>query len=259
MIKYHTDTKKDGVTSNIIVIYDFDGTLTPHSLPQYTILKQCGYTDKKLMSRIAKEIAMGKVTDFYRAYYKCYMDILAENGIKMSRENVCLGAGEVQLNNGVEEYFKRFQSTQTGIKHYIVTSGIKHYVDETVVSGVVDGVFGVTFTQANGIFQQVDFLLSDKKKVDVIEAVRKGCKRYEQVLYFGDGLTDQFAFEHVHKIGGKSIFVASSERAEENYRKLNANGVIDEYFDADFSEGSRISSYIQRQKEKEQTMGEWEI
>lgn len=41
----------------MIAIYDFDGTLTPHSLPQYTILKQCGYTDKKLMSRIAKEMS----------------------------------------------------------------------------------------------------------------------------------------------------------------------------------------------------------
>ena len=41
----------------MIAIYDFDGTLTPHSLPQYTILKQCEYTDKKLMSRITKEMS----------------------------------------------------------------------------------------------------------------------------------------------------------------------------------------------------------
>ena len=29
------------------VVYDFDGTLTPYSLPQYEILKKCGYDDKK--------------------------------------------------------------------------------------------------------------------------------------------------------------------------------------------------------------------
>lgn len=249
-------TRKEVVTENMIAIYDFDGTLTPHSLPQYTILKQCGYTDKKLMSRIAKELAIDRSADFYSTYYKCYMDILAENGIKMSKENVCLGAREVQLNNGVEDYFRRFQSSQTGIKHYIVTSGIKHYVDETCIGGLVDGIFGVTFTQLNGEFQGIDFLLSDKKKVDVIEAVRRRGKRNEPILYFGDGLTDQFAFEHVHKIGGKSIFVASSERSEENYQKLNTSGIIDEYFDADFSEGSKISSYIQRQKESENSIEE---
>lgn len=235
----------------MIVIYDFDGTLTPHSLPQYSILKQYGYTDKKLMERIAKEMAMGKAGDFYQAYYQCYMSILAENGIKMSRENVCLGAKEVQLNQGVEEYFKRFQSSRTGIKHYVVTSGIKDYVDETPISGLVDGVFGVTFTQSNGVFQNVDFLLSDKKKIDVIETIRKANGGSQQVLYFGDGLTDQYAFEHVHKTGGRSIFVDSSERSEANYQKLNMNGIIDEYFEADFSDGSKISNYIQRQKEKE--------
>lgn len=40
----------------MILIYDFDGTLTPYSLPQYPILKQCGYTDASLMKRIEQEI-----------------------------------------------------------------------------------------------------------------------------------------------------------------------------------------------------------
>lgn len=29
----------------MIIIYDFDGTLTPYSLPQYETLCQNGYTD----------------------------------------------------------------------------------------------------------------------------------------------------------------------------------------------------------------------
>ena len=149
----------------MIAIYDFDGTLTPHSLPQYPILKNCGYTDKKLMSRVAKEIAKG--IDFYKAYYKCYMDILSENGITMSRDNICLGAKDTTFNKGVLDYFERLQSSKTEIKHYIVTSGVKCYVDETVLSGLVDGIYGVTFNQKDGVFQNIDFLLSDKKKVDV--------------------------------------------------------------------------------------------
>ena len=36
----------------MIIIYDFDGTLTPNSLPQYEILKKCGYDDKRLMERM---------------------------------------------------------------------------------------------------------------------------------------------------------------------------------------------------------------
>lgn len=31
----------------MIIIYDFDGTLTPYSLPQYEIIKKCGYDDNE--------------------------------------------------------------------------------------------------------------------------------------------------------------------------------------------------------------------
>ena len=231
----------------MIVIYDFDGTLTPHSLPQYPILKQCGYTDKKLMKRIEEEMLKGNAIGFYKAYYKCYLDILAENRIAVSRSNVCLGAENTNLNNGVEEYFKRFQSSKTGIKHYIVTSGIQDYVAETAIADYVDGIYGVTFKQENGIFQNVDFLLTDKRKVDIIQMLQNQNAGTNDVMYFGDGLTDGFAFEYVHSIGGKNVFVASNERAQTNYQKLNVNGIINQYFDADFAINSQISNYIQRQ------------
>lgn len=235
----------------MIAIYDFDGTLTPSSLPQYAILKQCGCTNAMLMGRVAKRMAQGKSEDFYETYYKCYREILTENGIEMSKENICLGAGEVKLNNGVEEYFKRFQSTKTGIKHYIVTSGIKDYVAETVISSLVDGIYGVEFEQQDGKYRDISFLLTDKKKVDVIQQIQKANAGTRQIIYFGDGLTDELAFEYVHRIGGKSIFVASNERAEANYQKLNRNGMMDEYFEADFGLESKISQYIQRQMEKQ--------
>lgn len=41
----------------MIIIYDFDGTLTPYSLQKYEILKQCGYTDETLMNRVNEEMS----------------------------------------------------------------------------------------------------------------------------------------------------------------------------------------------------------
>ena len=216
----------------MIIIYDFDGTLTPYSLPQYQILKQCGYTDNILMKRIEEEMIRNH-TGFYETYYKCYRDILAENEIIMSRSNICLGAEHTRLNNGVEEYFKRFQSSETGIKHYI-----RDYVD---------GIYGVTFKQENGIFQDVDVLVTDKKKVDIIQKIQSENAMTNEVIYFGDGLTDEFAFRYVHGIGGRNVFVASNEHSHTNYQKLNVNGIINNFFDANFEVNSQISNYIQRQ------------
>lgn len=234
----------------MIIIYDFDGTLTPYSLPQYEILRQTGYTDEILMKRINKEIENGNAVGIYDSYYKCYRDILRENGIIMSRNNICLGAKNVKFNNGVIEYFKKFQSSKTGIKHYIVTSGIKDYIEETAISKLVDGIYGVTLKKENEMLRDVDFLLTDEKKVEVIRKIQNENNGTQEIVYFGDGLTDKFAFEYIHSIGGKNIFISSNEKSKENYKKLNINQIIDECFDSDFSIDSKISKYIESKIEE---------
>ena len=233
----------------MVVIYDFDGTLTPYSLPQYEIIKKCGYDEEKLMNRISEKLTNSE--GLYEAYYKCYIEILLENNILLTKENVCLGADKVKFNNGVIEYFKNFQSQTTGVKHYIVTSGIKDYVNKTVIGKYVDGVYGVTFNEENGIYKDIDILLTDKKKVDVIKHVQKDNKETNNIIYFGDGLTDSFAFEYVHSIGGKNVFIATKNESMETYKKLNVKGIIDKCFEPDFSMDSELSKYIQTQIEEE--------
>ena len=229
----------------MVIIYDFDGTLTPYSLPQYEIIKKCGYNEEMLMNRIEEKLTNSK--SLYEAYYKCYIEILLENNILLTKANVCLGADKVEFNNGVIEYFKNFQSQTTGVKHYIVTSGIKDYVDKTVIRKLVDGVYGVTFNEENGIYKDIDMLLTDKKKVDFIKQVQKDNQETNNIIYFGDGLTDGFAFEYVHSIGGKNVFIAKKKESMETYKQLNVKGIIDKYFEPDFSMSSKLSKYIQTQ------------
>ena len=231
----------------MVIIYDFDGTLTPYSLPQYDVLKKCGYDDEKLMERIKALIDSNSSLNLYEAYYKCYMEILAVNGISFTEENVCQGADRVTFNKGVVDYFERFQSSRTGVKHYILTSGVQDYVEKTRIGKLVDGIFGVTFKNENGKYTEIDTLMSDKKKVDIIKNIQTKNPKETDFMYFGDGLTDKYAFEYVHSIGGKNVFIAVNEKSMDNYRKLNVNGIIDECFDADFGIDSKISEYVQKQ------------
>ena len=185
----------------------------------------------------------------YTAYYKCLKDILFENGIEMTKDNVCMGAEKVLYNNGVIDYFERFQSSKTGVKHYIVTSGIKDYVEKTAINEFVNGIYGVTYKQENGIFEDIDKLVIDKTKVDIIQKIQNETKETNKVIYFGDGLTDKYAFEYVHSVGGKSVFVLSNEQSKDIYQKLNTKGIIDECFEADYNDGAKISEYIKKQIE----------
>ena len=235
----------------MVIIYDFDGTLTPYSLPQYDVLKKCGYDDEKLMERINAFIESNSSLNLYEAYYKCYMDILTENGISFTKDNVCQGADRVTFNKGVVDYFERFQSSRTGVKHYILTSGVQDYVKETQIGKLVDGIFGVTFKYENGKYTEIDTLMSDKKKVDIIKNIQTKNPKETDFMYFGDGLTDKYAFEYMHNIGATSVFIASNESSESNYKQLNTNGIIDKYFTADFTLNSELSRFMKSQIEQD--------
>jgi len=203
----------------MILIYDFDGTLTPYSMPQYEVLKQSGYDDERLINKMDELSSQYKT--MYNIYYKCYETILAENNIPMTRENICKGAKNVKYNKGVEEYFKYFQSDNTGIKHYVVTSGIQEYVEETTISKYLNGIYGSTYNKNGEVFEKINFLLNDTKKVDIIKSIQEENGETNNIIYFGDGLTDGCAFEYVHNIGGKSIFVLSNKSSVQSYEELN--------------------------------------
>ena len=114
----------------MIIIYDFDGTLTPYPLARYPIMEKFGYDSKKITEIVNKEME-DKQIGLYDAYYKVYQEFFYKNKIEMTKENICLGAENVKLNEGVIEYFNKFSSSKTGIKHYIVTAGVQLYVEET--------------------------------------------------------------------------------------------------------------------------------
>lgn len=228
---------------NMIIIYDFDGTLTPYSLPQYEIIKKCGYDDNKLIERIKNEINANNSLNLYQAYFKCYIDILKEHNIELNMDNICLGVDKTRFNKGVEEYFNRMQFSKTGIKHYIITSGIKEYVKSPSIGSLVNDIYGVTFKRDGEKLTEIDFLVTDKKKVDIIKEIAQENSN-KNIVYLGDGLTDADAFEYVHSISGKSIFIMANNDAIENYKKLKKQGIIDEGFDADFSEGSDLDNFL---------------
>ena len=231
----------------MLIIYDFDGTLTPYPLARYEIFKKNGYSNERILSIVNNEMQENKNMGLYDAYYKCYQNIFIEKNIPMSRENICLGAKDVVFNKGVIEYFENFQSKKSGIKHYVVTAGVQYFVEETKISKYLDGIYGVTFIKKDDVYKGIDVFLNDKKKIDIIKKIRDDNNETSDIIYFGDGLTDQYAFEYVHSVGGKNIFVVSSEDNMKKFKEIDKNNLIDYYFAPDFSNNSEIYKYIRGQ------------
>lgn len=226
----------------MIIIYDFDGTLTPYGIPQYEILKKFGYDDKKLLERVMTLIKKEGIS-LYQAFYKTYEDILKENNTKMSYANIVSGANDVVFNPGVLSYFEEMQEKNSGVKHFIVTSGFEEYVRNTKISALVNEIYGVTYHQEGDVFTTIDRLISDEEKPKIIKMIAENNKN-KRVVYVGDGLTDKWAFEFVHSLGGICIFVGSTEQDFENYKNLKERKIVDEYFIRDFSNGTDFKKYI---------------
>ena len=227
----------------MLLIYDFDGTLTPYSLAQYKVLKDCNYNDERLIERTIRIKETNNIS-FLKAYFQCIEKILSENNIPMTIENICRGAKNIIYNKAREDYFKTFQSNNSRFKHFIITSGFQDFIENTKISGYVDGIFGTTYTKNGNMLENIDFMLNDKKKVDVIKSIQQQNNDTNNVVYFGDGYTDRYAFEYVHKIGGKSVFIISDEGSIKTYNDLNKESIIDECFEGDFSIDSKLSKFV---------------
>lgn len=226
----------------MIVIYDFDGTLTPYSLPQYEILKKCGIDDMQglLLSYIQEHSV-----DLYTAYCRLFEEILHEHGYMFCKDIICLGVCDIAFHNGVLSYFQNMQFEKTGIKHYVLTSGFEEYIQETLIAPYLDGIYGTTFHVENDEYTKIERLMTDQRKIDYIRHFQEiNQVPMSEIVYVGDGLTDQYAFSYVHEHGGTSIFLASSLEDNPVYKTLQELDILDECFVPDFSPSSPFYHYI---------------
>lgn len=226
-----------------VIIYDFDGTLTPYSLPKYEILKNCGYDESEFMS-LVKDRMKKDNTSLYIAYFDVYREVLENYGLAFNKDNACYGASQVKFNSGVNDYFRDLQYNNTGLKHIVITSGLKVYVDNTSIAQYLDGIFGTEFNEINGLYTDILELMTSDRKVDVIKSLQDTTNTpFENIIYIGDGLTDKDAFCYVHKNGGKAILLCDDKESD-TYKQLNKDNIIDECFPQDFNRDSMLYDYI---------------
>ena len=234
-----------------IIIYDFDGTLTPYALPKFEILEKCGLKDgaynPKFLEQV-NEMSEKEGIDLYTSIYKVYFSIIKESGFKLIDENFCLGASSVNYNLGVQPFLQKLNSN--GVKNYVLSSGIKVFLSKTKIAPLFTNIYATTFTynqykEASGI----KFLMSDKNKVQVIKEICKinGISETDRsnIIYIGDGFTDYYAMKYVKNNGGITVFVYQDYNNKDALA-MKEKGVVSFSTLADFSINSELNSFISK-------------
>ena len=232
-----------------IVIYDFDGTLTPYPMPKFEILKRCGIKDGVVNSDFMKMlIERSKIEkiDLYEVMYKTYFEIMKKSGFRLLDENFILGYDKVTYNDGVINFLNMLY--KNNIDNYLLSSGVKVFLDKLEISSFFKGIYATTFCyDKNGEVSKIKYLMSDKNKVEAIKEILKKNHLKEDdcsnVIYIGDGLTDYYAMEYVINNGGITIFVYSSLQ-DKDFLLMKEKNVVSFYTKSDYSKGSELEKYI---------------
>lgn len=234
-----------------IIIYDFDGTLTPFSLPKFEILEKSGMKDGAHNPRfleLSQKRAKDENIDLYRAMYEIYFETIRNAGFRLIDENFSLGYDNINYNNGVVEFLKMLY--KNNISNYLLSSGVKVFLEKVSISSYFKEIYATTFTynkdyEANGF----EFLMSDKNKVIAIkEILRKNGidnKDCSDIIYIGDGFTDYYAMKYIKEHGGTSIFVYRDLNSKD-MQSIKEKNVVDFYTKADFSQNGELYNYVKK-------------
>ena len=183
---------------------------------------------------------------------KLMFDEAKRNGIKLRREDFERFGQNIQLFDGVREWFRLVndygRTHGVRIEHYINSSGLKEIIEGSPIAHEFKHVFAGTFIyNADGEAEwpgiavdytaKTQFLFKiskgifsarDNKQVNASMAEDKKRIPFSNMIYFGDGDTDVPCMKIVGMFGGHSIavFDPGNERKKAAAAKLKRQGRV---------------------------------
>ncbi len=251
--------------NTIAIIYDFDGTLTPKTMQEYTLLPRLGIKSKSFWDNIIKETrATGAET--MMVYMRHLLDYSSKKNIKISKNEFYKMAKNIEYYNGVDSWFtrinkyvKKISDNDVSIHHYIISAGHMEILDGISIKKHIKKIFASEyyFDSSNlAVFPKI--VVTDTTKTQYIFRINKGRENlsesinehmpenkrpipFDNMIYIGDGLTDVPSMALLKKEGGHSIAVYQKNPHQIKISKglLKARRV-DFIAPADYDDGSEL-------------------
>ncbi len=248
----------------IALMYDFDKTLCDQDMQNYSFIPNLGMSPDEFWSEVeafrSKNYMEGVLGYLYYSMHKC-----EEKGIPFTNEYLQSTGKDVRFYKGVKNWFERINqygdSIGVKIEHYVISSGIKEIIDGTEIKDKFKKIFAcqyyfdekgkavwpkiaINYTQktqyvfriSKGIFDE-----TDNKKVN--DKMRDRLIPYENMIYFGDGITDIPCMTLIKKQGGVSIAVYPKGQ-KHKVTSLLLDTRVNYISPADYQEGSDLDSLV---------------
>ena len=253
----------------IALIYDFDGTLSPRNMQEYSFIQAIGQNDKEFWGK-AQEMADKQDSDNILVYMLLMLQKAKETGLPIRKEIFQKFGESVELFNGVANWFKRIneygKAHGVKIEHYINSSGNKEIIEGTKIAKEFKAIFASSFYYDNNgdalwpaaavnytnktqfLFKINKGIFSVKDSIITNSSVPEEKKRvaFTNMVYFGDGETDVPCMKLIKQLGGTSIAVyePGNEKKKETARKLIKQDRVNFVCPADYSQSSSLDTLV---------------
>jgi 2-hydroxy-3-keto-5-methylthiopentenyl-1-phosphate phosphatase len=255
----------------IAVVYDFDGTLTPQPMQEYTILPEIGIKDGKRFWKQVNEESTRTNGEAIVAYMRLMLEKSKSRRFPVTAERLKKLARNINYFPGVQTYFKRINNyvkKQFGsgieVRHYVISAGLKEIISGTSIARYFYKVFASEYYYNEyGAATFPNVVVNDTLKTQFIFRINKGKENlseninlhmpmhlrpipFQNILYIGDGLTDVPCMTVIRKNGGSAIAVYKpySSRGKQICKQLLKAERVNFIAQADYKSGTDLDRLI---------------
>ncbi len=248
----------------IALVYDFDGTLSPRPMQEYTFLPKIGENAAQFWAE-SNQLAREQGADPLITYMHLMYKKAKEKGVRIDREDLVAQGRDVELFPGVEAWFgeisqyvaEKADSDGVTLRHYLVSSGLTEIVEGTSIYPHFHNVFASEYWFDPYDLPYPKRVITDTGKTQYLFRINKGIENlgesindhmpesdrpipFANMVYFGDGDTDVPSFAVIRKNGGRAVAVYPPGKSKAKCVRLYDGGRCDFFAAADYRVGSDL-------------------
>jgi hypothetical protein len=259
---------RDYPHKTIAIVYDFDGTLSPLSMQEYTVFPELGIDPKSFWTEVKAATKANEATEVL-TYMRLMAERIAQGSLPIDRSRLRELGANVPYFPGAETWFDRinkFVQEQTSgyvkVRHYIVSAGLKEILEGVSIAKHFHTIFASQYHyDAFGRPTFANRVITDVSKTQYLFRINKGVEDlslavndhmpeevrpipFRNMIYIGDGDTDVPSMTVTRKNGGHAFAVFSPGEKTEKCDALFKAGRVDAYFEADYSPNTRLEIFF---------------
>jgi phosphoserine phosphatase len=256
--------------NTIALVYDFDGTLSPQPMQEYTVLPKIGAKPAEFWAKVNRE-ARETESDQMLVYMRHIIEALERAQVDVKREDFAAMARLIEYFPGVETWFARMNAYvkkrsrgQAVLRHYLISAGQKEILEGVSIRKHFKRIYASEYHfNHHGVATFPKFLVTDTLKTQFLFRINKGLENvtesinehmpearrpipFQNIVYVGDGMTDVPSMALTKKSGGHAVAVYDPRSAgRATCVKLLDAGRVDFIAPADYRRASKLSRRVE--------------